>query len=98
MRAMDYLLKPYNEQELVFAVEDAIRQVSVQLPARPAQPPAPAEPLRREEDEDMRTADVYKRQAPQNHGRFPSARISFHLADYRTDTGHSPDRLSLIHI
>ena len=48
VRAMDYLLKPYNEQELVFAVEDAIRQVSVQLPARPAQPPAPAEPLRRE--------------------------------------------------
>ena len=54
----DYLLKPYNEQELVFAVEDAIRQVSVQLPARPAQPPAPAEPLRREEDEDMRTAII----------------------------------------
>ncbi len=24
VRAMDYLLKPYNEQELVFAVEDAI--------------------------------------------------------------------------
>ena len=48
VRAMDYLLKPYNEQELVFAVEDAIRQVSVPLPARPAQPPAPAEPLRRE--------------------------------------------------
>ena len=42
VRAMDYLLKPYNEQELVFAVEDAIRQVSVPLPARPAQPPAPA--------------------------------------------------------
>ena len=58
VRAMDYLLKPYNEQELVFAVEDAIRQVSVQLPARPAQPPAPAEPLRREEDEDMRTAII----------------------------------------
>jgi CheY-like chemotaxis protein len=34
VRAMDYLLKPYNEQELIFAVEDAIRQVSVQLPAR----------------------------------------------------------------
>ena len=33
--AVDYLLKPYNEQELVFAVEEAIRQVSVQLPARP---------------------------------------------------------------
>ena len=31
VRAMDYLLKPYNEQELVFAVEDAIRQVSVPL-------------------------------------------------------------------
>ena len=58
VRAMDYLLKPYNERELVFAVEDAIRQVSVQLPARPAQPPAPAEPLRREEDEDMRTAII----------------------------------------
>ena len=39
VRAMDYLLKPYNEQELVFAVEDAIRQVSVPLPAHPAQPP-----------------------------------------------------------
>ena len=36
VRAMEYLLKPYNEQELVFAVEEAIRQVSVQLPARPA--------------------------------------------------------------
>ena len=35
VRAMDYLLKPYNEQELVFAVEDAIRQVSVPLPAHP---------------------------------------------------------------
>ena len=58
VRALDYLLKPYNEQELVFAVEDAIRQVSVPLPARPAQSPAPAEPLRREEDEDMRTAII----------------------------------------
>ena len=58
LHVMDYLLKPYNEQELVFAVEDAIRQVSVPLPARPAQPPAPAEPLRREEDEDMRTAII----------------------------------------
>ena len=28
VRALDYLLKPYKEQELVFAVEDAIRQVS----------------------------------------------------------------------
>ena len=34
VRALDYLLKPYNEQELVFAVEDAIRQVSVPLPAQ----------------------------------------------------------------
>ena len=49
VRAMDYLLKPYNEQELVFAVEDAIRQV---------QPPAPEQPVRREEDEDMRTAII----------------------------------------
>lgn len=58
VRALDYLLKPYNEQELVFAVEDAIRQVSVQLPARQAQPPAPAQPVRREEDEDMRIAII----------------------------------------
>ena len=29
VRAMDYLLKPYNEQELVFAVEEAIRQVTL---------------------------------------------------------------------
>lgn len=55
---MDYLLKPYNEQELVFAVEDAIRQVSVPLPAHPVQPPAPEQPVRREEDEDMRTAII----------------------------------------
>ena len=46
VRAMEYLLKPYNEQELVFAVEEAIRQVSVQLPVRP------------EEDGDMRTAII----------------------------------------
>ena len=58
VRAMDYLLKPYSEQELVFAVEDAIRQVSVQLPVRPAHPPAPAQPLLREEDEDMRTTMI----------------------------------------
>ena len=54
VRAMDYLLKPYNEQELVFAVEEAIRQVSAQVPPRPAPAPA-AEPVRREEDEDVRT-------------------------------------------
>ena len=57
-RAVDYLLKPYNEQELVFAVEEAIRQVSVQLPARPLQAPVPEEPVRREEDGDMRTAII----------------------------------------
>ena len=37
VRALDYLLKPYKEQELVFAVEDAIRQVSARstpLPPR----------------------------------------------------------------
>ena len=55
VRAMDYLLKPYNEQELIFAVEEAIRQVSAQVPPRPAPAPA-AEPVRREEDEDIRTA------------------------------------------
>ena len=49
VRAMDYLLKPYNEQELVFAVP---------LPAHPVQPPAPEQPVRREEDEDMRTAII----------------------------------------
>jgi len=55
---MEYLLKPYNEQELVFAVEEAIRQVSVQLPARPLQALVPEEPVRPEEDGDMRTAII----------------------------------------
>ena len=58
VRAMEYLLKPYNEQELVFAVEEAIRQVSVQLPARPLQAPVPEEPDSPEEDGDMRTAII----------------------------------------
>ena len=58
VRALDYLLKPYKEQELVFAVEEAIRQVSVQLPARPLQAPVPEEPVRPEEDGDMRTAII----------------------------------------
>ena len=44
VRALDYLLKPYNEQELVSAVEDAIRQTT----AQPLPRPAP-------EDEDART-------------------------------------------
>jgi len=35
VRALDYLLKPYKEQELVFAVEDAIRQVSARSPPLP---------------------------------------------------------------
>lgn len=39
-------------------MEDAIRQVSVPLPARPAQPSAPEQPVRREENEDMRTAII----------------------------------------
>ena len=58
VRAMDYLLKPYNEQELVFAVEEAIRQVTAQAPVRHVPQPAPAEPVRREEDEDVRTAII----------------------------------------
>ena len=56
VRALDYLLKPYKEQELVFAVEDAIRQVSARstpLPPR-VQPTAPAAPLR--EDISMQDA------------------------------------------
>ena len=58
VRAMDYLLKPYNEQELVFAVEEAIRQVTAQAPVHRMPEPAPAEPVRREEDEDVRTAII----------------------------------------
>ena len=58
VRAMDYLLKPYNEQELVFAVEEAIRQVTAQAPVRRMPEPVPAEPVRREEDEDVRTAII----------------------------------------
>ena len=57
MRALDDPLKPYKEQELVFAVEDAIRQVSARstpLPPR-VQPTAAAAPLHtEEEDEDGR--------------------------------------------
>ena len=56
VRALDYLLKPYNERELVFAVEDAIRQVSSPV-VRPVQPVSPA-PVRQEEDEDIRTAII----------------------------------------
>ena len=55
VRALDYLLKPYNEQELVFAVEDAIRQTAAQ-PLPKAAPTPVDTPLRREEDEDARTA------------------------------------------
>ena len=55
VRALDYLLKPYNEQELVFAVEDAIRQVTArQLPNRPAE--EAAAPAPQEEDADIRTS------------------------------------------
>ena len=54
VRALDYLLKPYNEQELVSAVEDAIRQTTAQPLPRPA-PVQTAPPLLREEDEDART-------------------------------------------
>lgn len=61
VRALDYLLKPYKEQELVFAVEDAIRQVSARstpLPPR-VQLTAPAAPLHtEEEDEDVRTSII----------------------------------------
>ena len=55
VRALDYLLKPYNEQELVFAVEDAIRQVTArQLPRRPAE--EAVAPAPQEEDADIRTS------------------------------------------
>ena len=55
VRALDYLLKPYNEQELVFAVEDAIRQVTArQLLHRPAE--EAAAPAPQEEDADIRTS------------------------------------------
>lgn len=59
VRALDYLLKPYNEQELVFAVEEAIHQVTARptRPSRPAPASAPA-PVRREEDEDVRTTII----------------------------------------
>lgn len=56
VHAQDYLLKPYKEQELVFAVEDAIRQVTSQVPHRVE--PAAAEPVRREEEKDVRTAII----------------------------------------
>ena len=52
VRAMDYLLKPYKEQELVFAVEEAIRQVS-QPVVRPAET-VQEELARQEETDDIR--------------------------------------------
>ena len=57
VHAQDYLLKPYNEQELVFAVEEAIHQATAQLPARPVPVPE-AGPVRREENEDVRLAVI----------------------------------------
>ena len=54
VHALDYLLKPYNVQELVFAVEEAIRQVAA--PTAHFTPAPVAEPVRREENEDARTA------------------------------------------
>ena len=56
VRAMDYLLKPYKEQELVFAVEEAIRQVS-QPVVRSAET-VREEPARQEETDDIRTAVI----------------------------------------
>ena len=56
VHALDYLLKPYKEQELVFAVEDAIRQVSSQVP-RVVEPTAEA-PSLKEEVDDVRTAII----------------------------------------
>ena len=54
VHALDYLLKPYKEQELVFAVEDAIRQVTSQVPH--VVEPAASAPVPREEADDVRTA------------------------------------------
>jgi len=56
VRALDYLLKPYKEQELIFAVEDAIRQVSSPV-AHMARPRAEA-PTLKEEVDDVRTAVI----------------------------------------
>lgn len=57
LRAQDYLLKPCDERELVFGVEQAIRQctaLDLPLPADPAEPP----PVSRPEEEDRRMARV----------------------------------------
>ena len=51
-----YEAKNGREALEIFAREAP--QVSVPLPARPAQPPALEQPVRREEDEDMRTAII----------------------------------------
>lgn len=56
VRALDYLLKPYKEQELVFAVEDAIRQVSSQVPH--VAEPAAAFPAIQDEVDDVRTSII----------------------------------------
>ena len=56
VHALDYLLKPYKEQELISAVEDAIRQVSSPVP-HVARPRAEA-PTLKEEVDDVRTAVI----------------------------------------
>ena len=58
VRAMDYLLKPYNEAGVGIRGGGCHPAGVGAAARRPAQPPAPAEPLRREEDEDMRTAII----------------------------------------
>ena len=56
VRALDYLLKPYKEEELVSAVEDAIRQFALPLPRAAA--PAAAVPASPAEDEDVRISVI----------------------------------------
>ena len=65
VRALDYLLKPYKEQELVFAVEDAIRQVTASAPVSPlprsvlpAEPPRTEAPRNEADEANVRTSII----------------------------------------
>lgn len=50
VRALDYLLKPYNEKELIFAVEEAMQYAARIAELAPTAPAQPEEVLESQED------------------------------------------------
>lgn len=56
VHAMEYLLKPYNEQELIFAVEEAMQQASHFLNSSPARKKAEEDKAPEKDDESSENA------------------------------------------